>query len=330
MISKASRRALVGHLRSGRLAVSAERVRLLLASLVLSGVLATGISSTAWAQAPPARGSARLSRDTLIAEKSLVAHPRSGAITRTSSLLGSYSPTISCDGQGSDSFAGTHLDGSGLKLTAKKSGSGLNTHVQVSLEGTMTFALDIHVSGEVTCTAEKLLPLPDAPGVLIGPDFTLNAHGTVDADLTWSPNINVQFDLSRHGFTDHTATFIDHPDFLFTGEGSATLGLDLKARVGPAPGHSLGAGLEGTVGPQITATVNAGTTTDTSCWSVRGHVQTALRAYWQVWSWLGGNKEWEHEFGSFQLPEQCSDTGTANPAPGQPPSSPPAPAPAPA
>jgi hypothetical protein len=322
MISQASWLALVGRLRLSRLTETAPRVRLVLASLVLSGALAAGISSTAWAQAQPVRGSTRLSRDTPIAGKSLVARPGPGTVMRGSSRLGTYWPPISCKGQGSDSLAGTHLDGSDLKLAAKKNGRGLNTRVQVSLEGTMTFALDIHVSGEVTCTAEELLPIPDSPGVLIGPDFTLDAHGTVDADLTWSPNIDVRFDLSRHGFTDRTATFIDHPDFLFTGEGSAALGLDLKARVGPSPGRSLGAGLEGTVGPQITATVNTDTATDTSCWSVRGHVETALRAYWQVWSWLEGNKEWEHEFGSFELPEQCTGTGTASPAPEQPPSPP--------
>jgi hypothetical protein len=326
MVCQGSWHALVGRWRSGGLAEFAKHTRLLLASLVLSGVFAAGISSTAWAQAPPVQGSARLSRDSPTVGKSLVAHPRSGVVAHTNSPLGTYWPTISCEGQGSNSFTGTHLDGSGLKLAAKERGSGLDTHVQVSLEGTMTFALDIHVSGEVTCMAEKLVPIPDSPDVLVGPDFTLDAHGTVDADLTWSPNIDVGFDLSRHGFTHRTATFIDHPDFLFTGEGSATLGLDLKARIGPAPGRSLSAGLEGTVGPQITATVRAGTVAGTSCWSVRGHVETALRAYWQVWSWLGGNREWEHEFGSFQLPERCTDTGTTNLAPEQPPSPPSAPA----
>jgi hypothetical protein len=318
MISKAKRCAIFGPSRSGCLA---DRVRLLVASLVLSGVLAAGIASTAWAQAPPVRESTHLSRDTPIAGQSLVAHPGSGAVAHTSSLLGTYWPPISCTGRGNRSFAGTHLDGSGLELTAKRNGSGLKTHVQVSLEGAMTFALDIHVSGEVTCTAEKLLPIADYPGVLAGPDFTLEAHGTVDADLTWSPHIDVGFDVSRHGFTHRTATFIDHPDFLFTGEGSATLDLDLKARIGPAPRRSLGAGLEGMVGPQITATVSAGTAADTSCWSVRGDVKASLLAYWQVWSWLGGNWEWEHEFGSFQIPEQCTSTDTAKPVPEQPPPS---------
>jgi hypothetical protein len=241
---------------------------------------------------------------------------RSSPVAHTSAVLSTFLPAVRCHAGGSHSFEGTGLDGSGLRLTAERTGRGLDTTEHVSLTGTLKFSLDAILSGHVDCTATKLVPIPDLPAVRVGPDFSFDTSGHVSGDFIWSPSIDFRFDVSRHGFTHRVAAFTNHAGVLFTGSGTARLDLFLEAKVGTGVGSAFQAGLTGTVGPEITA--SASTTGQQVCWSVSGDMAASFDAHVQVWRWLQANKSWSGQFGTFGFPPSCS--GATRPP------SPPAPA----
>jgi hypothetical protein len=253
----------------------------------------------------------------------IAARTRVTASAADTSALGDFAPAFHCHGGGAPTLSGTGLNGTDLELTVQHTGRGAGRIEHVALEGTLHFTLDAQLIGSVGCDASALLPVPDLPGVRVGPDFSIDTTGSVDGDFTWAPSIDVSFDISRHGFTHRVMRFANNSGVVFSGHGTARLDLLLEATAGTRAGEPLEAGLTAAVGPEITATANASAADRTLCWSVTGHLAASLHAYFSVWHWLKTNKTWSTQFGTFGFAPQC----TAIAVPALPPALPPAPPP---
>lgn len=251
----------------------------------------------------------------------IAARTRVIASAADTSALSDFAPAFHCRGGGSPSLSGTGLNGTDLKLTVRHTGRGAGTIEHVALKGTLHFTLDAQLTGSVRCEASALAPVPDLPGVRVGPDFSLDTTGSVDGDFTWAPSIDVSFDVSRDGFTHRVMRFANHSGVVFSGNGTARLGLLLEATAGTRAGDPLQAGLTATVGPEITATASASTADHSLCWSVTGQASASLHAYFSVWHWLKANKTWSWQSRPFGFAPQC----TAMVAPSPQPTAPPAP-----
>jgi hypothetical protein len=249
----------------------------------------------------------------------IAARTRLTASAADTSSLSDFAPTFHCRGAGSPSLSGTGLDGSDLKLTVRHTGHGAGQIEHVALKGTLHFTLDAQLTGSVQCEASALAPVPDLPGVRVGPDFSLNTTGSVDGDFTWEPSINVSFDVSRDGFTHRVMQFANHSGVIFSGDGTARLDLLLEATAGTRAGGPLEAGLIAKVGPEITATASANSADHSLCWSVTGQAAASLNAYFRVWHWLKANKTWAWQSRPFGFAPQCTTTAAPSPQPIAPP-----------
>jgi hypothetical protein len=245
----------------------------------------------------------------------IAARTRPTASAADTSALSNFAPTLHCRGGGSPSLSGTGLDGTDLELTVRHTGHGADTIEHVALKGTLHFTFDAQLAGSVQCEASALAPVPDLPGVRVGPDFSLNTTGAVDGDFTWAPSIDVSFDVSRDGFTHRVMQFANHSGVVFSGNGTAHLDLLLEAKAGTRVGDPLQAGLTATVGPEITAMASASTADHSLCWSVTGRASASLHAFFRVWHWLEANKTWSWQSRRFGFAPQCTTTAAPSPQP---------------
>ena len=252
----------------------------------------------------------------------IAARTRVTASAADTSALSDFAPAFHCRGGGSSSLSGTGLDGTDLKLTVRRTGQGASQIEHVALRGTLHFTLDAQLTGSVRCEASALAPVPDLPGVRVGPDFSLSTTGSVDGDFTWAPSIDVSFDVSRDGFTHRVMRFANHSGVVFSGNGTARLDLLLEATAGTRAGGPLEAGLTAAVGPEITAAASASAANHSLCWSVSGQAAASLHAYFRVWHWLQANKTWSWQSRPFGFARQCTTTAAPSPQPTAPPAPP--------
>ncbi len=138
------------------------------------------------------------------------------------------------------------------------------------LKAVPRFGLNLDFSGDVKCVADLTLarfPIADTGLFLvIGPKLEFDATGEVGADFTWKPSINAGFTIKGTTFAKGPLSFSDGTGVVFTGSGTATMRLDLHAAIETLGGV---AGVEGDIGPTITAKVRGTTATDTACWKAR-------------------------------------------------------------
>jgi hypothetical protein len=235
------------------------------------------------------------------------AHASSGADLDFSCSDPSFSHTVT-----------TKVDLSQLHLVAEVT---KQPSIYLLITGSPKLQLGFSFSGTITCKAKASLPIPLADtGILVelGPDFTFTANGTVGANFTWTPRLTYGFLRSPSGNSD-AHVFKSAGTVNFTGQASVKLSLALDAAITLA-GR---VGIEGSIGPEITGTVEAQTATNQDCLNVDADFHADLSAFADIFfkHWTFQLGDWT--FGNSEIFRSC----TAAPPPPPPPPPPPAPEP---
>jgi hypothetical protein len=140
-------------------------------------------------------------------------------------------------------------------------------HLVFDLKATPRFDLNLDFSGDVKCEADLPLAtftLGDTGLVLeVGPKLKFDVTGKVGADFTWKPSIDVGFTINKGKFSKGPLSFTDGNGVVFTGSGTASVHLDLHAVIETIGGA---VGVEGDIGPVLSAVVTGTTATHTACW----------------------------------------------------------------
>jgi hypothetical protein len=151
-----------------------------------------------------------------------------------------------------------HPKGQYLKPTKKNP-----AHVVLSLTGKPSLDLNLSFSGQVNCKkslASVTIPIADTSLRLkVTPELVFNTSGKVQADYTWTENINIGFTAIGDKVTEGTHSLTSSSQVSLTGLGTAKLALDLDVVVETPLGI---VGVEGVLGPQITASVD-----NDECWT---------------------------------------------------------------
>jgi hypothetical protein len=183
---------------------------------------------------------------------------------------GAAKPTVKCDKPGTSHSIQVGTDLSDVHPSAKwtKKTKTSPAKLVFDLKTTPRFSLNLDFSGDVKCEADLTLakfPIGDTGLVLeIGPKLEFTATGEVSADFTWKPAIQVGFTVSATKISKGPLSFTNGTGVVFTGSGKATLRLDLHAVIETVGGA---VGVEGDIGPTLTAKVTGTTATDTACWN---------------------------------------------------------------
>lgn len=235
----------------------------------------------------------------------LVEGDEAEARAQSSSALGRFAPTFHCTGPGLGHPITTMVDLSQLHVTLDVTSS---PSILFLLTGTPRFGLNFDFTGRVTCEAAAKAPIPIAGTGLaldIGPRFSFKAGGKVGAHFTWAPRIAYAFFRSRSSGNFDKHVFVNQGGVDFTGGADVTLGLALDTEISLA-GR---AGVEGTIGPQITGGLNASSSSATSCFDVDGEVAADLEAhadvFFRTWTFHIGS----FRFGHTRLMHRCADDG---------------------
>jgi hypothetical protein len=195
------------------------------------------------------------------------------------------------------------------------------TELKLDISGTPKFNLNIDFKGNVECTAKALVTVPLGETGLelkIGPKLTFTADGEVGADFSWQPSIDFGFTLNRHGFTNVVHTLQNGGGIDFTGKGTASLSLGVDATVQTDGGA---AGLEGVVGPELTAKVTADSATGRSCWTGTLSGDADFTAFVHVFHFIHAKAQYNKEFGETTLARNCTNiVFDGSPGTGAPPS----------
>jgi hypothetical protein len=131
---------------------------------------------------------------------------------------------------------------------------------------TPSFGLNVEFGGEGQCSVTEgslVIPLPDALELKLTPELTFTATAAVGADFTWSSAVTTGFTVTNGGFREGRTAYTNGTKFMFTGTGSLSMSIDLKAAIETKGGKL---GVEGTVGPELTAKVSSDGTAP--CWSI--------------------------------------------------------------
>jgi hypothetical protein len=208
---------------------------------------------------------------------------------------GAFTPKFTCKGGHSHSV---HVTAAlpGLQKSAKYDPSH-PTQLVFALKAKPRFTLDVNFSGDVKCAASALasFPLGDTGLILqIGPELVFKASGEIGAFFTWQPSIDVGFTLDSKGFTKLTHSFVSGGGVVFTGSGTASLQLELHAKIETVGGI---VGVTGDLGPVITARVTGTTRTDTACWNGDIATDASFGAFVDVFGFIKKHRS----IGPFQL-----------------------------
>jgi hypothetical protein len=190
------------------------------------------------------------------------------------------------------------------------------TQLKLDISGTPKFTLSINFQGNVECTAKELVTVPLGDTGLdleIGPELKFSADGTVGAAFTWAPTIDFGFTLNKHGFTDVTHSLSNGGGVDFTGDGSASLLLAVDAKVETLGGV---AGIEGVIGPEVTAEVTADSASDSSCWTGKLAGEADFSAFVKVFHFLDAKAEYDKHFGEKTLAGTCKSDIIFDDSPG--------------
>jgi hypothetical protein len=222
--------------------------------LTVSGIAGLVIATAAWA-APTA---------TAATQDSTRAAARAAP-----SASAAKASTHSCSPDVSKSLQVTpHL--SNLRATGQyeKSKKKNPTRIVLALKGSPSLGLHLAFTGEVNCTKSLTavkIPISGSPLFLkIEPELDFNAAGDVQADFAWTESINVGFTISGDKFTQGAHSLTSTTKVVFTGNGTAGMKLNLEAVIETAGGI---VGVQGSVGPDITATVTDDTGSGAACWN---------------------------------------------------------------
>ncbi len=220
-------------------------------------------------------------------------------------------PSFHCNGSTAPITADVDL--SQLHLLLDVNASVYSPSIQFILEGSPTFTLNYGVSAAVNCTASlngPPIPLGDTGLFLtMGPEFSFSAGGALSAHMTWSPFIGITFFRSLRSGNSDSHTFRNGGSTSFTGSASANLSLGLQTTVSLGEGDAELAAISGTIGPVITAGVQA--TQAQTCFNVNASAEANLSASAHVLF-----KNWEYDigdatFGNLQLYHGCTGSGSS-------------------
>jgi hypothetical protein len=219
--------------------------------------------------------------------------------------IGPFEPSFKCEKPGHSHAVKVVVDLSDVHIDPQYNRQH-PTDLKLDISGRPTFTLSVDFKGNVECTAETTVTVPLGETGLelkIGPKLTFTADGEVDAGFTWQPTIDFGFTLNRHGFTNVVHSLKNGGGIDFTGKGTASLSLGVDATVQTDGGV---AGIEGFLGPVLTATVTADSATGTTCWSGTLSGEADFKAFVDVFHFLQAKVEYDKEFGDRKLAGGCT------------------------
>jgi hypothetical protein len=288
-----------------------------LGTVTASRRLADGVSQivTSPATLESAYSSYRIKVETDLGETALPepdSGPATGALegveahgsVATASGLGSFLPKFVCKGAALKHPISTRVDLSDLHLLFEVTSQ---PSIELLLTGTPRFDLGVAFSGKVTCTAESLIPVPIGDtGLLveIGPKFTFDAQGAVDADFDWTPHLTLGFVRSAGGGNSDAHVMRSDGSVSFDGEAGVDLSLALETKISLA-GR---VGVTGTVGPDVSADYSASRRCLTATGSVKADLTAFADVLFKKWSFT----LYQGSFGSTELYNSCSGQGGTN------------------
>ena len=216
------------------------------------------------------------------------------------------------------------VDLSGLNYTFTLD---LPNDIGFQLSGTPQFTLGLSLPAQVSCSGQVIASIPLGKTGLfieIGPQVSISAGGDVAASFTWAPRLTYGFYRTRSGAGDsdtHALTSGDN-NFGFTGSGGISISLALRIAIS-AGGQ---AGVEGTLGPTLSAAVTHSTVTGQTCRSVDGSADADLDAYAKIlfanWTFeLAHVTFWQHHFSDTCTGGAANGTGAGTSSLSAPPSS---------
>ena len=134
--------------------------------------------------------------------------------------------------------------------------NGWYSGVAFELYGHPKLELGVSFTGKQTCEAKASIPipLPGAAGLFleIGPDFKLEANGSVGAIFKWRPWVNYGFEHFNHGGPNGDVTeFRNGGKAGFTGAANLKLSFALEAGISLAGRF----GIIGSLGPEVNAQI---------------------------------------------------------------------------
>ncbi|HEY6494420.1 MAG TPA: hypothetical protein VIZ43_14190 [Trebonia sp.] len=206
----------------------------------------------------------------LVIATAALAAPAAGAATQRPAAIGAPAAKAaagSCTAADSKSIKVTpHLSGLHATGQYKKGTKKTPTKVVLALKGSPSLALNLAFSGNVNCTKSLTavkIPIAGSPLVLkLTPELNFTASGNVKANFTWTENINIGFTVSGKKFTQGAHSLTSKTKVSLTGDGTAGMKLDLDAAIETVGGI---AGVKGSIGPDITATVTDDTDSGAAC-----------------------------------------------------------------
>ncbi len=249
--------------------ISAARI------LAASGVAGLVIATAAWA-APAA--------DAATQHPASASTQLSAASPARASAPGAKAPASVCDDtEGSTSFQVTP-ELSSVRATGSWSHK-TPTHVIFELKGKPSLGLNLDFSGDVNCTeipTPVSIPIGDTGLTLkLGPELSFHATGEVQANFTWTESIDVGFTINHGKFTAGTHSLTSSTKVTLSGNGTLDMKLNLHAVIQTAAGI---VGVQGTAGPDISATVTDDTGSGTPCWngsySTQASFGITFNAHW--------------------------------------------------
>jgi hypothetical protein len=223
--------------------------------LTISGIAGLVIASAALA-APAA--SAATQDSARAASPSVASAPAAKAPPKACSAAASKSLKVT------PNLSSLHATGKYQPRTKKNP-----AQVVLALTGSPSLGLNLTFKGTVDCTRDLgmvKIPIAGAPALTLKlvPELVFSASGDLQANFTWTENVNVGFTVSGKKFAQGTHSLKSSTQVAFTGHGSAGMQLNLEATVETAAGII---GVQGTVGPDINAKVTYDAESESSCWT---------------------------------------------------------------
>jgi hypothetical protein len=143
-----------------------------------------------------------------------------------------------------------------------------------------SFGLNVEFGGQAQCSVTEgslIIPLPDALELKLTPELTFAATAAVGADFTWNSALTTGFTVTNGGFREGRTAYTSATRFKFTGTGSLSMSIDLKVAIETKGGKL---GVEGTVGPELTAKVSSDGAAP--CWSLTREAAAQFDAFAKV------------------------------------------------
>ena len=201
-------------------------------------------------------------------------HGNPGANTRQSKPRATAAPdaaqpAVTCEKPGSSHSiqVGANLSDTKVSATWNKSDP---TKLTFAIKAAPVISLKLNFNGDADCQADLApvkIPIQKTGLVLqFSPKLDFSTTGTIGADFTWKPTTKVSFTINHTKFVNGPLSYSNGPAIAFTGSGTASVRLDLRAVIETAGGVT---GVDGDFGPTITAQVHGPTTADTACWTAR-------------------------------------------------------------